>query len=327
MNKKNYWKPSAKITNLVKRSLIISKIRKFFSDRNVIEVDTPCISSNTVTDVNICSFQTNYFKPGNTKNSKKFYLITSPEYHMKRLLAAGMNSIYQISHSFRNQEKGKYHNPEFSLLEWYRPGYNMYQLINEVNDLLKYILKCQDSEKISYQKIFIKILKIDPLSITKKELIKLAKSFEVQKTINLYKEKKDTILQFLFMLKIESKIGKKTPIFIYDFPANQASLAKINDKDKRTAKRFEVYFKNIEIGNGFFELTDSIEQKKRFELDNKLRKKLNFPKQKIDNYLLNALKYGLPSCSGVAIGIDRIVMLALNLKCINEVLAFPLNRC
>lgn len=318
------WKPNATISNLIKRSSIISKIRNFFSDRNILEVDTPCMSTRTVTDVNIDSFETKYFEPGNKKKSKILYLSTSPEYHMKRLLAAGSGPIYQISHSFRNKEAGKYHNPEFTMLEWYRPSYDMQKLIQEVNDFLIYILKCKNAEIISYQKIFIKFLNIDPLSANKKELINLVKKFGIK---NIEKERKETILQLLFLLGIESNIGKDRPVFIYHFPSNQAALAKINNKDKRVAERFETYFKNTEIANGFFELTDYIEQKKRFDLDNSLRKKLKLPKQKIDMNLLNALHHGLPSCSGVALGIDRLVMLALNASCINDVLSFSIDRC
>lgn len=326
MNNIYNWEPNATIYNLVQRASIISKIRKFFFDRNILEVETPCMSQHSVTDVNICSFKTKYVSYGTKKYSKTLYLSTSPEYHMKRLLSAGIGAIYQISHAFRNNEIGKHHNPEFTILEWYRPSYDMHQLIQEVNDLLKYILKCNDAEIVSYQQIFINFFKLDPLSAGKKELVKLAKIFGIR-NLNIEKERKEIILQLLFMLGIESKIGKNHPIFIYHFPSNQASLAKINNQDKRVAERFEAYFKNLEIANGFFELTDYIEQKKRFKADNELRKKLNLPKQKVDVNLLNALKHGLPSCSGVALGIDRLVMLALNASCINEVLSFSVDRC
>lgn len=319
------WQPNATIINLKKRSLIISKIRKFFFKRNVLEVETPCLSKNTVTDVNICSFKTKYFKYGK-KYSKTLYLNTSPEFHMKRLLAAGIGAIYQICHVFRNEEFGRYHNPEFTMLEWYRPSYNMYNLMEEVNALFKYILKCKDADILSYQQIFMNYLKIDPLSNDETKLFKIAEKFGIKNVIPLKKENKDSILQLLFTLGIESKIGKKKPIFIYHFPASQAALSTINQKDKRVSERFEVYYKNIEIANGFFELTNEKEQKKRFDLDNVLRKKANLPKQKIDLNFLNALNYGLPNCSGVALGIDRLIMLALNTSCIQEVLSFSVEK-
>lgn len=326
MRKKYDWMPSATVSNLIKKSIILSKIRKFFHDREFIEVDTPSISQKTVTDVNINSFQTKYNNK-RKKYKKNFFLITSPEYHMKRLLASGIGPIYQICHAFRNEESGRYHNPEFTMLEWYRPSYNMHQLMDEVNDLMKHILNCQNADKYSYQKIFFKFFNIDPLITSKKQLLKTAQNYGIKDIFNFQKENKDLIMQMMFMLGIEPHIGEKKPIFIYHFPSNQAALSKINKQDNRISERFEIFFKKIEIANGFCELTDYQEQKKRFEKDNILRKQLKLKKNKIDFYLLDALKHGLPDCSGVALGIDRLIMLALNVKCINEVLSFSVDRC
>lgn len=325
MKKKYDWMPSAKIINLKKRSIILSKIRNFFLERNIIEVDTPSMSQTTVTDINIKSFYTKYLNK--KKICKKLFLVTSPEYHMKRLIAAGIGPIYQICHAFRNEESGRYHNPEFTMLEWYRPLYNMHQLIDEVNSLLKYILKCKNADKYSYQKIFLKFFNIDPLSARKKDLITAAQNYGMQEIKNFKKDSKDIILQIMFMLGIESYIGNEKPIFIYHFPSSQASLSKINKEDNRVSERFELFFKKIELANGFDELTDYKEQKKRFEQDNIIRKKFKLNPQKIDFYLLNALKSGMINCSGVALGIDRLIMLALNLIDINEVLSFPVNKC
>lgn len=324
MIKKNIWQSDITTLNLKKRALIIKKIRNFFDSRNILEVDTPIMSNRTVTDTNISSFRTKLFVSKKLKN-KNFYLITSPEYHMKRLLASGTGPIYQICKCFRNGEIGKYHNPEFTMLEWYRPGYNIFQLMQEVNDLLKDILCCPDGEMISYKDIFVKFLHIDPLSIDKKKLIKIAYQLGLQSTLK-NNESKDIILQLLFILKIEPNIGKIRPCFIYHFPKNQAALSKINYQDTRISERFELYFKQIELANGFDELIDNKEQLRRFKKENNKRLKIGLTKQKIDMYLLDSLKK-MPQCSGVAVGIDRLIMLALNIKNINNVLSFSIKKC
>lgn len=162
------WKPSASIDNLLKRAKIIGEIRRFFVDRGVVEVETPILSKFTVTDIHLSPFKTQFIDQI-VSDTTKLYLITSPEYHMKRLLAAGSGPIYQITKAFRNKEKGRYHNPEFTMLEWYRPNYHMYRLINEVDDLLQKILNCQSTERISYQHVFKHYLNIDPLALKSKK--------------------------------------------------------------------------------------------------------------------------------------------------------------
>lgn len=245
---------------------------------------------------------------------------------MKRLLSSNIGSIYQISHSFRNEERGVYHNPEFTILEWYLVNCDMYRMIKEVDAFLKHILKYTISEKISYQEIFIKYLDLDPLSSKKSILLKKIKKL---KSTHLISDKDDTneILEILFMIGIEPHIGKKNPIFIYHFPKAQSALSIINVQDNRICNRFEVFFKGIELGNGFEELTDSIEQKKRFEKDNRTLLKNKHRSRYIDYLFLDALLHGLPKCSGIAIGLDRLIMIALNTNTIEEVIAFPIERC
>jgi lysyl-tRNA synthetase class 2 len=294
--KKGNWKPSASIKNLIKRSRILSNIRLFFLERNIIEVETPMLSRSTVTDVNLIPFQTN-FSCFNKIDKFKLWLITSPEYHMKRLLAAGSGAIYQICHSFRNEELGQYHNPEFTILEWYQPFYSMKKLMREIDNFLQIILKCQKSDKISYQDIFIKFLKIDPLCTNVSELHEISKKLKLDH-LTCIENDLNKLMQLLFTLTIEPFLGKDKPLFVYHFPAKQASLAAINSKDSRISERFEIFFKGIELGNGFYELTDFDEQKKRFIEDNKERISMNLPVQKIDAFLLSALSYGLPPCSG-----------------------------
>lgn len=318
------WQPSAPIPNLLKRAAVMAEIRRFFTDRGVLEVETPCMSQATVTDIHLFPFETRFVGPGHSQGLN-LYLMTSPEYHMKRLLAAGCGPVFQLCRSFRNEEMGRHHNPEFTMLEWYRPCYDMYRLINEVDDLLQQVLECQPAESLSYQQAFQRHLEIDPLSADKAQLREVAAKLDLSNIADT-EEDRDTLLQLLFTMGVEPHIGKDRPTFIYHFPATQASLAQISLEDHRVAERFEVYYKGIELANGFHELTDAHEQRLRFEQDNRKRAARGLPQQPIDNNLLAALEAGLPDCSGVALGVDRVVMLALGAESIGEVIAFTVDR-
>lgn len=317
------WQPSAPIANLLKRAAIMAEIRRFFADRGVLEVETPTMSQATVTDIHLVPFQTRFVGPG-AADGLTLYMMTSPEYHMKRLLAAGSGSIYQLGRSFRNEEAGRHHNPEFTMLEWYRPHYDMYRLMNEVDDLLQQILDCNSAETLSYQQAFQRHLGIDPLSAEKAQLREAAAKLDLSNVADA-EEDRDTLLQLLFTVGVEPHIGRDKPAFVYHFPASQASLAVISTEDHRVAERFEVYFKGIELANGFHELTDGDEQLQRFEQDNRSRAKRGLPQHPIDMNLIAALKHGLPDCSGVALGVDRLVMLALNAERLSDVIAFPVD--
>ncbi|CAH3738420.1 Elongation factor P--(R)-beta-lysine ligase [Klebsiella pneumoniae] len=318
------WQPSAPIPNLLKRAAVMAEIRRFFTDRGVLEVETPCMSQATVTDIHLFPFETRFVGPGHSQGLN-LYLMTSPEYHMKRLLAAGCGPVFQLCRSFRNEEMGRHHNPEFTMLEWYRPCYDMYRLINEVDDLLQQVLECQPAESLSYQQAFQRHLEIDPLSADKAQLREVAAKLDLSNIADT-EEDRDTLLQLLFTMGVEPHIGKDRPTFIYHFPTTQASLAQISPEDHRVAERFEVYYKGIELANGFHELTDAHEQRLRFEQDNRKRAARGLPQQPIDNNLLAALEAGLPDCSGVALGVDRVVMLALGAESIGEVIAFTVDR-
>ena len=318
------WQPTAPIANLLKRAKIVNEIRHFFADRGVLEVETPTMSQATVTDVHLRAFETQFTGPGAAQGIT-LYLMTSPEYHMKRLLAAGSGPIYQMGRSYRNEEAGRYHNPEFTMLEWYRPHYDMYRLINEVDDLLQQTLECESAESLSYQQAFLRYLDIDPLTAEKDKLREVAAKLDVSNIADT-EEDRDTILQLLFMVGVEPRIGLEKPTFIYHFPASQASLAEISSEDHRVAERFEVYYKGVELANGFRELTDAAEQRQRFERDNRKRASMGLPEQPIDENLLAALEHGFPECAGVALGIDRLIMLALGAERISDVIAFPVDR-
>lgn len=318
------WQPTAPIANLLKRAKIVNEIRHFFADRGVLEVETPTMSQATVTDVHLRAFETQFTGPGAAQGIT-LYLMTSPEYHMKRLLAAGSGPIYQMGRSYRNEEAGRYHNPEFTMLEWYRPHYDMYRLINEVDDLLQQTLECESAESLSYQQAFLRYLDIDPLTAEKDKLREVAAKLDVSNIADT-EEDRDTILQLLFMVGVEPHIGLEKPTFIYHFPASQASLAEISSEDHRVAERFEVYYKGVELANGFRELTDAAEQRQRFERDNRKRASMGLPEQPIDENLLAALEHGFPECAGVALGIDRLIMLALGAERISDVITFPVDR-
>ncbi|NIG88755.1 MAG: elongation factor P--(R)-beta-lysine ligase, partial [Serratia symbiotica] len=217
------WQPSAPIANLLKRGAILDEIRRFFADRGVLEVETPTMSQATVTDICLFPFQTYFVGPG-AADGLTLYMITSPEYHMKRLLAAGSGAIYQLGRSFRNEEAGRYHNPEFTMLEWYRPHYDMYRMMNEVDDLLKQVLDCDSAEILSYQQAFLRHLDIDPLSAEKAQLRAVADKLDLSNVVDS-EEDRDILLQLLFTIGVEPVIGCKKPAFVYHFPASQAALA------------------------------------------------------------------------------------------------------
>lgn len=315
------WQPTASIEQLRQRANVLAQIRRFFAERNVLEVDTPAMSHATVTDIHLNTFQTEFIGPGYADGSK-LYLMTSPEFHMKRLLAAGSGCIYQINKAFRNEENGRFHNPEFTMLEWYRVGFDHHKLMDEMDALLQVVLECGQAERMTYQQAFIDVLGVCPLEGTMAEL-KLAAEKLGLSDIAQPEEDRDTLLQLLFSIGVEGKIGQSAPAFVYDFPASQAALAKINQQDSRVADRFEVYFKGIELANGFHELDDPQEQLKRFEQDNTKRIEMGLSAQPIDHHLIAALKSGLPECAGVALGVDRLIMLAIGCDHIDQITAFP----
>jgi lysyl-tRNA synthetase class 2 len=321
---KQEWRPSADIGQLKQRAEILAQIRRFFAERDVLEVDTPALSHATVTDFHLHTFNTDFVGPGYADGSK-LYLMTSPEFHMKRLLAAGSGSIYQMAKVFRNEENGRYHNPEFTMLEWYRVGFDHHDLMDEMDELLQLVLGCGKAMRMSYQQAFLGVLEVCPLEASMPELRQAAADLGLQ-DIAEKEQDRDTLLQLLFSVGVEPHIGQQAPAFVYDFPASQAALAKINRDDPRVADRFEVYFKGIELANGFHELDDAAEQLARFVTDNQQRLKMGLEMQPIDYHLIDALKAGLPACAGVALGIDRLIMLALGCEHIDQVTAFAFPR-
>ncbi|MEP2652417.1 MAG: elongation factor P--(R)-beta-lysine ligase [Paraglaciecola sp.] len=318
------WQPSADIVTLKKRAQLIRAIREFFYHKNVLEVDTPALSHAAVTDQHLHSFSTCFNDPMSPQE-KTLFLQTSPEFAMKRLLCAGSGSIYQICKSFRNEEAGRFHNPEFTMLEWYRVGYDHHQLMAEVDELVQLILGTKPAERMTYQQAFQQHLKCDPLTASLDELRLLAGRYGYQ-DIAANESSRDTLMMLLFSQHIEPHIGQERPCLVYEFPASQAALAKISKDNPLVAERFELYFKGVELANGFHELSDADEQRQRFEQDNQTRLSLGLQNMPLDKNLIAALKHGLPDCAGVALGIDRLLMLALNCVSIDQVTAFEHNR-
>ncbi|MDO6444912.1 elongation factor P--(R)-beta-lysine ligase [Colwellia sp. 1_MG-2023] len=321
------WQSNLNWDTAVQRADVLRKIREFFYSRNIIEVETPLLSTGTVTDVHLDSFSCQYdYSSTESSQPKELYLQTSPEFAMKRLLSSGYHSIYQICKAFRHEVHGKHHNPEFSMLEWYRVGFDHFQLMDEVGDLLSCILKCGSAQRMSYQQAFLKYLDIDPLTCTNAELKQL---LSVQGVLGDWISKEqdtDLLLQVLFSECIERKLGSHVPCFIYNYPRNQSALAKISVQDPRVSERFECYYKGIELANGFNELTDANEQISRFEVDNINRQSLGKIQKPLDKLFLAALENGLPACAGVAVGIDRLMMLALDKADIASTMTFNITN-
>ena len=322
------WQPSMNWQYAKQRAQVLTHIRSFFLKRNVIEVDTPLLSHGTVTDVHLDAFITHYKYSNNSHcdEAQVLYAQTSPEFAMKRLLASGYGCCYQICKAFRHEQYGRLHNPEFTMLEWYRIGFDHFQLMDEVAALLALTIGCQQVERVSYQELFIREVNIDPLNTDKAQLIAFISARDKLSDWLISEECVDTLLQFIMAELIEPNIGKDIPCFVYNFPASQASLAKISREDPRVAERFECYFKGIELANGFNELTDVEQQKLRFEKDNEIRAQLDKSPQAIDQNFISALEHGLPACAGVALGIDRLVMLALSASKIDQVITFPIEN-
>jgi lysyl-tRNA synthetase class 2 len=306
------------------RAQIVSDIRRFFSQRHVLEVDTPVLSRAAPTASYLESFKTEFIPIGSIDKAS-YYLQTSPEFAMKVLLAGGSGSIYQIAKVFRNGERGRLHSPEFTMLEWYRPELNLEELMDEVAALLETITSYSGSIRFSYQEVFSQYLDINVLVCSKDELQELATK-RLPSFLDNPDLDRDGWLELLMSQVIEPELASlKKPVFIYNFPSSQAQLAKVklDNAGEEVAARFELYAGGLELANGYDELLDAKELRKRFEYDNQQRLKLGKAEMPIDEKLLTAMESGLPPCTGVALGLDRLLMLAMNKKSIDCVQSLP----
>jgi len=320
------WQPSASLQMLRSRAQLLATIRGYFEQTGALEVETPICSSFATTDPAIESFQLAYTGPG-FPASHPLYLHTSPEFPMKRLLAAGSGAIYQICKVFRDGESGRQHNPEFTLLEWYRPDHDHHQLMEDVAALVNSVLPSpREIEYLSYHEIFKRHLDIDPHHSTRLQLQQCAKQHHITDADRLNLPSKDAWLDLLLTHCIEPQLGKDCLSFIYDYPASQASLAKIRAGSPALAERFELYMDGMELANGFHELTHADEQRERFNQNIEQRRTNGQPIVPMDENLLSAINRGLPNCAGVAMGIDRLLMQITDATHIDQVLPFPITR-
>jgi lysyl-tRNA synthetase class 2 len=323
------WHPGADLATLRLRAELLARIRAFFAARGVLEAETPVLSAAAITDPHLASFGTLYSGPG-PLYGRTLYLHTSPEFPMKRLLAAGSGCIYQIARVFRDGEAGRRHNPEFTLLEWYRVGFDHHRLMGEVAELVSELLAGKlalaEPERLSYRELFQRHLGLDPHRTSAPALAACAERQNVPIPPGMPADDPDPWLDLLLTHCIEPELGPGRLTFVYDYPASQAALARLRPGDPPVGERFELYINGLELANGFHELGDPGEQRRRFELENAARRTLGLPVMPIDEHLLAALESGLPDCAGVALGFDRLLMLAAGKKSLAEVLAFPLDR-
>lgn len=310
------WQPTASLKNLRRRAQLLADIRAFFAARKVLEVDTPVLSNAGVTDVNLTNIRT----------TDGGFLQTSPEYAMKRLLAAGMGDCYQLGHVFRQDESGARHNAEFTLLEWYRLGWDDHQLMDEVAQLCRQVSAqpLLPVERLSYAAAFARAGLPDP---HRADLAALRDAVQQQLAADSSDWQRDDCLDALMALVVEPSLPADQLTFVTHYPASQAALAQFETQDELTlARRFELYWGAMELANGYFELTDAAEQQRRFAEDQQRRQQQGLPETAMDRRLLAAMQAGLPECAGVALGVDRLLMRILGEDHIAAALPFDRER-
>lgn len=307
------WTPTTAQSALLARDQLYKSLRSFFSQRNYLEVDTPILGIGGTTDPHIQSFQTAF-------QNQQFYLQTSPEFFMKRLLAAGSGPIFALTKAFRQEEVGRFHNPEFTMLEWYRPGFDDHQLMAEVAELLTVVLGLS-ATFLSYSHVFQAALGIDPHVASLADLELLTKQHV---DIELQDDDRDTWLELLFSHVIQPTLVDGVT-FVFDYPETQAALAKVSSDTtgRSVARRFEAFVDGVELANGYWELSDAAEHERRFQNDKLKRQALGLSDVDVDKKLIQAIVSGLPECAGVALGVDRLLMLKTGKHHIMDVISFP----
>lgn len=317
------WRPSASPAALKLRAELLDRTREFFRSRRVLEVETPLAVSRTVSDVQIESLR--------VSGDPLRFLHTSPEYAMKRLLAAGCGDIFQICKVFRAGERSALHNPEFTMVEWYRQGLDLDAIMAETAELVATLTAGHWAgskakvQSLSYCDAFRHELGIDPLQVTDAELAKICATHGLMPQ-SLDDASRDDLLDFLIATVVGPRLGREGLTCLHHYPASQAALAELDARDPRTALRFELYAGGIELANGYVELADSAEQARRFASDAAGRARRGLDAIAPDERLLAALESGLPRCAGVALGFDRVLMLAAGATRLDEVLAFPWEK-
>ena len=298
------WRPGASLETLRLRARLLEQIRAFFATRGVLEVDTPLLGPAPGSDPQQHCLDLDV--PGVGRR----YLQPSPEFAMKRLLAAGSGSIYQVCKAFRAGEHGPRHRVEFTLLEWYRTGFDYRALMDEVQALVCGLLGRPAAQAFSYGELFERHAGIDAFATDEATVWQRVAAAGIEPSPALRAAGRDAALDILLTRLIEPAIAPLGVVFVYDYPASQAALARLRSDQPALAERFELYVDGIELANGWSELTDAAEQRRRFEADNRKRQALGLPTVPLDEGLLAALAHGLPDCAGVALGFDRLLMLA-----------------
>jgi len=313
MNPTETWRPTAARTALKARAQLLASIRSYFAQRDVMEVETPLISSAGNTDPEINSIRTD----------NGHYLRTSPEFALKRLLASGSGDIFELGRVFRAGESGRHHNPEFTMLEWYRTGFSYHRLMDEVAELVR---QCGagkfDSwplEKLSYQQLFLRHIDLDPYTTNIPGLAAAAKTHGIDDIELNHKQWLDLLISHV----IQPALPEEALTFVYDFPTDQAALANIRQDTPPVAERFELYLGRTELANGYQELTDAAEQTRRFDAENTHRSSRGLQTCPVDKHLIAALEHGLPGCAGVALGVDRLLLQICDADSLQDVLSFP----
>lgn len=319
----NDWMPGCPLTAVQQRAFLYQQIRLFFAKKGVLEVETPVLSSHANSDTQIDVFQTQSIKI----NSKQAFLRTSPEFFHKRLLASGSGDIFEIAKVFRLGEASAVHNPEFTMLEWYRLGFDLRAMMAEVAALISVLFESFEWPQlpvrhVSYAELFRQYV---GGSVFKSSLMQLNQWCR-QHGYHGKDLERNAAMDFLFAVVIEPALPKNELLFVYHFPASQAALAQINPQDCNSCLRFELLWNGVELANGYQELTDANEQRQRFESDQKWRQKNGKPVMPLDAHLLDALDVGLPACSGVAVGLDRLLMHLIKASDLSAVLPFPSLR-
>ncbi|MBI5451391.1 MAG: EF-P lysine aminoacylase GenX [Gammaproteobacteria bacterium] len=321
------WRPTVTLPVMRQRARLLATLRAFFASRDVLEVETPLLSQAAVTDRHLDSLVTDVQVPG--QGLRRYYLQTSPEFAMKRLLASGSGPIYQIARVFRNGERGRLHNPEFTMLEWYRPGYDHHALMDEVDALLQALELVPAPARFSYAEAFRNYAGVDPFVNDIARLRHCLVAHDVDVSAALHDQARDSWLDLILTHVIEPQWRRQAlNCYLYDYPPSQAALARIRHSPglPAVAERFELYLHGIEVANGYHELTDVNEQRRRFLHDLALRQQQQLPQVPVDDRLLAALQAGLPACAGIAIGIDRLLMVLAGVDTLQQVMCFPLER-
>jgi len=321
------WQPTATLDTLRLRARLLARVRQFFAQRGVLEVETAMLSAAATPAPHLDSFTVDYRGP-HAPPSGRLYLHTSPEFPMKRLLAAGSGSIYQLCRVFRDGEAGARHNPEFTLLEWYRVGFELPRLIDEVERLLRSVLaglrELPAAVHYPYRELFMKYAGVDGLLAGADELRVCLEQEGHHPPAELGADDVDAWRDLVLTHIIEPQLTGL--VFVTDYPVSSAALARIIPDTPPVAARFECYLDGLELANGFHELSDAAEQRQRFEQENAVRAAMGQARMPLDEHLLAALRNGLPDCSGVALGFDRLMLCATGAKRIEDVLAFGLGR-